>query len=271
MSFKQFFQLVAAALFFAFFFGKTVFIARRGVNPFAFIGSESRSRVLVETLLLVAFAGFFVEVFNYAFGEWVRLLPEFMHNPLFEGALTGLVGIFFIVVGFAVLTISYIDLGVSWRIGMDDDQPFSLVTTGIYRWTRNPIHVALDLYVWGTFLMIPTPVFLILALMVTAAAHAVTLSEESYLLERFGAAFENYLKHTNRYLPFRRSSVSVATSVRPALPTPTPPRHRPRGRGIKATIGNILTRPQEGRTAGQVIVWWEQRRGTTISPYPSAA
>ncbi|MFB2566435.1 methyltransferase family protein [Rhizobium sp. IMFF44] len=76
-----------------------------------------------------------------------------------------------------------------------------LVTSGPFRFTRNPTYLGYTLLTAGLGLLIGNPWFLAMA---AAAAALTTLlvirREEMHLLSRFGCEFEFYCKRTRRWL-----------------------------------------------------------------------
>ena len=47
------------------------------------------------------------------------------------------------VVGIAATVYAQVDMGDSWRIGVDPDETTTLVRTGVFGWVRNPIFTAM--------------------------------------------------------------------------------------------------------------------------------
>ncbi|MHB8866444.1 MAG: methyltransferase family protein [Pirellulaceae bacterium] len=86
------------------------------------------------------------------------------------------------------------DKGVwqSWRLGIDRKSPGSLVTTGIFAWTRNPIYVAFDLLAIGTLLLQGRLIFLVLAAIIVLVVHELICREERFLSEQYGHAYRDY-------------------------------------------------------------------------------
>jgi protein-S-isoprenylcysteine O-methyltransferase Ste14 len=78
----------------------------------------------------------------------------------------------------------------------------SLVTCGIYRYIRHPLYSSLLLLAWGIFFKRPdwTGLFLVLA---ASLFLAITASiEEQENIRYFGPAYQDYMRHTRRFIPF---------------------------------------------------------------------
>jgi len=82
------------------------------------------------------------------------------------------------------------------------DPPKELVVSGLYNYVRNPMYVGVLLVIIGHFLWFGSWNLLIYALVVFIAFHSfVTFYEEPNLKQRFGAAYEDYLKRVPRWIP----------------------------------------------------------------------
>ena len=76
-----------------------------------------------------------------------------------------------------------------------------LVTTGIYRWTRNPIYLAFFLVYGGIGVATQSPWVLILTLpLAITIRYGVVAREELYLEQRFGDAYRNYKAVVRRWI-----------------------------------------------------------------------
>jgi len=87
----------------------------------------------------------------------------------------------------------------SWRVGIDRERPGNLITTGIFRYSRNPIYISFDLVVLGTFLLQGRFVFLILFFCIAISLHIQILQEEKFLIQAYGDAFLSYRSKVARY------------------------------------------------------------------------
>jgi protein-S-isoprenylcysteine O-methyltransferase Ste14 len=82
------------------------------------------------------------------------------------------------------------------------DPPKELVAVGFYRYVRNPMYVAVLAVILGHFVWFGYWTLLIYALVVFVAFHAfVIYYEEPTLKEKFGAAYEDYLRKVPRWIP----------------------------------------------------------------------
>ena len=77
----------------------------------------------------------------------------------------------------------------------------AIVATGVYRFTRNPMYLAMTLALFGLGLALASPWFWLVA---PAAVRLVTLvaieREEAYLARKFGAAYLDYKARVRRWL-----------------------------------------------------------------------
>lgn len=77
----------------------------------------------------------------------------------------------------------------------------ALITTGPYRFTRNPLYICLSLAYLGAALMADSLWVLVLLIPVLLTTHyGVVLREEQYLMKKFGAAYRQYQKAVRRWL-----------------------------------------------------------------------
>ena len=102
-----------------------------------------------------------------------------------------------------------VSLGRSFRVALPESvQP--LVTRGIYRFTRNPLALSVDLLALGVLLLAPSWLALASLLLNLVAYEYKIGIEEAYLREAHGAAYVAYCRRTGRYAPrwFRRQNRS---------------------------------------------------------------
>ena len=90
----------------------------------------------------------------------------------------------------------------SWRAGIPDKEQTRLDTTGLYRFSRNPVCLGFDCMYFGVLLYC-NPLTAVLTAYVVVMLHLQLLQEERHLTAAFGNAYREYRRHVFRY-PGRR-------------------------------------------------------------------
>jgi protein-S-isoprenylcysteine O-methyltransferase Ste14 len=105
-------------------------------------------------------------------------------------------------VGLALTLAAQVQMGVSWRIGVDEDEKTELVEAGLFALVRNPIFSAMMVVSVGLVLMVPSPVaFIGLAALIVALQLQVRVVEEPYLLRVQGPPYASYASRVGRFIP----------------------------------------------------------------------
>ena len=111
-------------------------------------------------------------------------------------------GAVLLAVGIALVLVATADLGAALRMGLPAEKT-ELETGGLYRISRNPIYVGVDLSVIGSAIIAPSIWNLLAAGTAIVIHHYIILSEERFLGTRFGPAWQEYRSSVPRYLgPF---------------------------------------------------------------------
>ena len=190
------FQLAALAillLFYGIYFAKQLAQKRRGIQTRQMGRRKEKALHRVEVLMAAA-TGLIVPVQLLSIGFQWSCLPGGVRAL---GAVLGLVGdgIFLV----AVLT-----MRDSWRAGIPETDRTEFVSTGIYRYSRNPAFLGFDLMYLGLLLLFFNLPLLLFTLWAMVMLHLQILQEERYLPTVFGAAYATYQEQVCRYLGRRR-------------------------------------------------------------------
>jgi protein-S-isoprenylcysteine O-methyltransferase Ste14 len=110
-------------------------------------------------------------------------------------------GTVLLLVGLALLVTAQLQLGASWRIGVEEAARPGLVATGLYRFCRNPIFLALLLIWSGYTLLLPTTLSLCLLIGGLIGVRQQVLLEEAYLMRTYGDAYREYARQVGRFVP----------------------------------------------------------------------
>lgn len=120
-----------------------------------------------------------------------------LDNMLFDvtGFLTGLAGL-------ALCLYAQVKMDSSWRVGIDENAKTELVTTGLYKYIRNPTYLGLFLLNAGVWLIWPTWTVFLLNLLFVLFLEVQVRCEEDFLCSVHGTRYMEYKRRTKRYIPF---------------------------------------------------------------------
>lgn len=105
-------------------------------------------------------------------------------------------------VGIALTLLSQLSMGDSWRIGVEPTERTNLVTDGVFAYVRNPIFTAMLIAAVGLLLLVPNALSTAAVLVLFAALQIqVRLVEEPYLQATHGLTYQDYARHTGRFIP----------------------------------------------------------------------
>jgi len=106
-------------------------------------------------------------------------------------------------VGIVGSVFSQAAMGSSWRADVGPAARTELVTSGPFRWVRNPIFTASAMVALGVALMVPNLLALPMLTMIVATYQIqVRLVEEPYLRHVHGDAYRAYSERVGRFIPF---------------------------------------------------------------------
>ena len=120
----------------------------------------------------------------------------------FEAIRAPRLGLLLTLAGIAGTLHAQLEMGSSWRVGVDPSERTALRTDGPFRWVRNPIFSWMILTATGLALLVPNAASgLGLVALVVGIELQVRRVEEPYLLRTHGAAYADYAARTGRFLP----------------------------------------------------------------------
>ncbi len=110
------------------------------------------------------------------------------------------------VVAYVMTVPCWLQLGTNWSLAIVPEKQTSLVTRGFYARVRHPIYALGLLLMAATWIAAPS-----LAMTVVAASHLALVllkvgSEERYLMQRHGVAYQDYCQQTRRFVPLPSSA-----------------------------------------------------------------
>lgn len=110
-------------------------------------------------------------------------------------------GIALILFGTLFFAAAQLNLGASWRIGIDPYAAPGIVSSGLYRLSRHPIYLGFLTVFTGYAAMLPTPLSIVLLVCAYALFRGQANAEEAYMLRTYGEPYRAYARQVGRFLP----------------------------------------------------------------------
>jgi protein-S-isoprenylcysteine O-methyltransferase Ste14 len=163
---------------------------RKGIKAMQF------GRIDKKDFLIPPFALFY---FNIVLAAAVNF-PTVSRQEFIHSAIVTWVGVLLCLAGLFLLFLSLVSFGRSFRVGIDQDHPDKLVTTGIFAFSRNPIYVAFGFVLLGQFLVFSNWILLVYLVAAIWLFHRQVSREEEYLRNHYGDQYLQYCDRVRRYL-----------------------------------------------------------------------
>jgi protein-S-isoprenylcysteine O-methyltransferase Ste14 len=113
-----------------------------------------------------------------------------------------IIGVILIISGIVIVYRGIKDLRLKYsQTGYEKGD--SLVTTGIYARTRNPIYFGATIMVFGWFLVLPFTFILISAFLFTILFLITAKSEEKQLSQKYGRKYRTYKRKVPFFVPYK--------------------------------------------------------------------
>jgi protein-S-isoprenylcysteine O-methyltransferase Ste14 len=109
------------------------------------------------------------------------------------------IAIILFAVGFFFSFMSLVSLGNATRMGLPTEKT-ALKTSGLYRLSRNPIYLGLNLVTIAAVVYTMNVVILLLGIYSIISHHLIIKGEEQFLSSRFGEEYHDYRMKVNRYI-----------------------------------------------------------------------
>jgi protein-S-isoprenylcysteine O-methyltransferase Ste14 len=170
--------------------GRVLLLRRNGIKAVKF-GAIDRKDFLIPPFALF----YFYLVFAAALG-----LPTVSRQEFFHSGMLSWIGVVLCGAGLFLLLLSLASFGRSFRVGIDQERPDQLVTSGIFAFSRNPIYVAFGLVLLGQFLVFSNWIFLAYLIAGMWLFHRQVLREEASMRRLYGQPYVAYCARVRRYL-----------------------------------------------------------------------
>lgn len=167
-----------------------VFLLRKmGIKAMRFGEMDKKNFIIAPFVLL-----FFYLIFSSTLN-----LPK-LGAELFSNEIASWIGVVLCMLGLLLFLLSLVYFGKSFRVGIDEEKPGALITTGIFAISRNPIYTAFGFILLGIFLTFPNWILLLYLIAGFWLFNRQVLCEENSLKKIYGEEYVEYCKKVRRYL-----------------------------------------------------------------------
>lgn len=111
-----------------------------------------------------------------------------------------LLGLTLLTVGFVLTALIHYRLGKEWRSGIDPSGPATVITSGAYKFSRNPMFVCIAIAQLGFFFALPSIFSLVCLFIGLYTLKSQTLEEEKHLSQKFPIAYADYSSKVRRWI-----------------------------------------------------------------------
>lgn len=167
---------------------------RTGINPIVWPHDDSTEGYIARAMhaataaLLIGFA-----LHGAGLSMRFGLLP-------WAGSMQGYsAGVALFAIALACVIVAQLQMGASWRIGIDHARATALVSHGLYAWSRNPIFLGMRVALLAALLMVPTAITLAAAVALEVLMQLQVRLEERHLLQLHGDAYRSYCARVRRW------------------------------------------------------------------------
>jgi protein-S-isoprenylcysteine O-methyltransferase Ste14 len=168
-----------------------------GINPYVLGKSDNAhdfiGRIFRITILLVAIAVGLNSISK-------EIFTSFGLIALPGGATLQWVGIVALCVAIVWVAVAQAQMGRSWRIGIDRDNPTALVQSGVFAVSRNPIFLGMRVMLLGLFVVIPSALTLLTWILGDVLMQIQVRLEEEFLTGVHGQTYGDYKSKVRRWI-----------------------------------------------------------------------
>jgi len=193
--------LIAVLVFYGLGFGwrTCVQLRRYGSSGIVLFRSGRPGQHIREALFVVLTVALLAEAALAAVAP--RRLPGLVPLAPATAAVLRATGTVMVLGATALMLAAQLDLGASWRVGIDEGARPGLVTGGLYRYSRNPIYVAMLTALLGFALLLPSWISLGLLIGAGLGIRRHVRDEEAYLARTYGEEYRRYAARVGRFVP----------------------------------------------------------------------
>jgi protein-S-isoprenylcysteine O-methyltransferase Ste14 len=170
---------------------------RTGINPFV-VGKGGGRINSVEKFYTVPLVLITLTTVVYAFLPGVYQFA----TPIvwLESSIVQSIGLVLMGIAFLWTATAQMQMGKSWRIGIDTENQTELIEKGLFRVSRNPIFLGMRIALVGFFLALPNAFTLVAVALADVLMQFQVRLEEEFLTNVHGDKYREFCNRVRRWL-----------------------------------------------------------------------
>jgi protein-S-isoprenylcysteine O-methyltransferase Ste14 len=170
---------------------------RTKINPLV-LGNSDDARDYIGRVFKIVMAMIAVVVLIYSLVP--QLYGFLMPIRILERAETQIVGIALLLLSLGWTILAQIQMGNSWRIGIDQKERTNLVRSGVFGVSRNPIFLGMLITLFGLFPVLPNAFTLLIFVLGFVLIQIQVRLEEEFLMNMHEVDYKKYCHDVRRWL-----------------------------------------------------------------------
>ena len=167
-----------------------------GVNPFVVPNDDTAHGFIGKIFRLITVLTLAAVSVNALAPGWNQFLLPIWY---LETNSLRLLGWLLLHLSLSWIVLAQFQMKKSWRIGIDEKNRTELVTTGLFRYSRNPVFLGMIATMGGLFLLLSNALTLLALVLTWVVLQIQVRMEEEFLLKKHGEDYRRYFEKTGRW------------------------------------------------------------------------
>ena len=170
---------------------------RTGINPYV-VGKTDKPIDFIENIYPVPLVILVIVTLVFAFSPSVY---QYATPIVWLGNLyVKIAGLVLMAVALIWTATAQMQMGKSWRIGIDEEHKTELVEKGLFTVSRNPIFFGMRMALFGFFLTLPNAFTLLAVILADVLMQIQVRLEEEFLRNSHGEKYEEFSRNVRRWI-----------------------------------------------------------------------
>lgn len=136
-------------------------------------------------------------VVDYTFGLNILTSNRF---EWLQSTTAAIIGSIMLITCLPIIVLSQVQMSSSWRIEVNKRDDANLITKGLFKYSRNPIFLAIRMAYFAMFLLVPCAYSLVVFIFGDLCFQIQVYQEEKALKQLFGKQYQQYCTQVPRWI-----------------------------------------------------------------------